>query len=335
MRVFSYYIPPSVAPAIVGLVYSVLLSYSDLFFGFSFDSVKDRVNYQAYFDLEAFSLFEKFGLNLIFLEPGFVLFMAILSIPFDSSVLTVRALIAISSFIFAFSLVKIERVPTGIKMLILIFPWVLANYIMTLRQGLALSLFMYAYFHGSRNAKVLVYCIVPLIHYLFWIVVGLIGLLAILKRVRVSVGIAFVCILAAISFAIIILFFAIFNYDLFGKGELQSLLALYRERIGFHVGFGWLFWFVVFLLFGSQRFSFIRDNYLSFAFLALYLIWMPFFPPISRVMQVGAPIILLAAFGEYGLSFGRRILLTLMMVLHVIYFVLLSIESGGPGGMIL
>lgn len=260
--------------------------------------------------------------------------MVALSALFDSPEMMVRVLIAISSFIFSFSLLKIDRLNFGIKILILLFPWVTVNYIMTLRQGLALSLFMYAYFHGSRNVKVFIYFLVPLIHYLFWIVIGLLGIRVIIKNLKISVGVVGVSFLSIITLMLLVLFFSLLNYDLFAAGELQNLLAGYRNKLGFDIGFGWIFWLLVLILFGSQRIGLIKGNYLSFAFLVLYLVFAPFFPPVSRIMQVGAPIILVAALGKTGLSGGHRISLLWMIVFHIFYFFTLSIKSGGPGGMI-
>jgi len=201
-------------------------------------------------------------------------------------------------------------------------------------RGLALSFFMYAYFHGSRNVKILIYSLVPLIHYLFWIVIGLLGIRVIAKNLKISVGVVGMSFLSFIALMLLVLFFTLLNYDLFAAGELQKLLAAYRNRLGFDIGFGWLFWLLVLFLFGSQRIGLIKDNYLSFAFLVLYLVFAPFFPPVSRIMQVGAPIILVAALGKTGLSGGHRILLLWMIVFHIFYFFTLSIKSGGPGGMI-
>lgn len=321
-------------PFLFSLVYAILLSYSDLIFGYSFDLVKDRTNYQAYFKLGANLFVGGLGFDSILSEPGFIIFMVATSALFDNAIMAVRGLIAISSFIFSFSLLKIDRLSWGIKLLVLFSPWILVNYVMTLRQGLALALFMYAYFHGSPRVKIIVYSVLPLIHYLFWIVIGLLVTATIIRKLKISVGVASLLFLLISCSILIVLYLLILDYDIFSSGELNKLLAVYQNKLDFEIGFGWLFWFLVFIIFFSQRLSFIKENYLPLLFLLLYLTLTPFFPPISRVMQVGAPIILVAALRNFGLSGSRRIMLLYMITFHIFYFLVLSIESGGPRDMI-
>lgn len=296
--------------------------------------IKDRQNYLNYFFVHESlleSLLQGNFLSIVTSEPVFTLLWVSLSHVTDTELSALKVLIFSSSLVASFVILERRGVPFFWKALILVFPWFLVNYIMTLRQGVAIAVLLYAHFYLAGRWRWVLYAITPLIHYSFFLVLVVLILANVLKAGKVTNSVRLLSLNIFAILSSILVLSIVSGWVLIPIKELESLSLGYAEKISLNLGFGFLYSGVVLILMLTSERDFIKNNLISIIAITIYLYGVIFFPPISRFLQIFSPLIVLAGLQLTGyrlLSFKG------LLVLHVIYFFVISIYAGGPSGML-
>ncbi len=236
----------------------------------------DRTYYLEYAASSEFILINYYlsggVVSVFFNEPLWLLINMTLSLSFQPEQI-VRIIILFSSVLFSFSLAKkLGSKNFLLVLLILLFPQVLQNYITHLRQGLALSVFMYGILNTKRAKLYTLFA--ALIHSSFYFILFFQLLEIILVKMRLSFHLKVM---------------AYFISSVFLITVVDSVASLIGDRRGGQYssediqvsGLGWIFWLVFFFLLLLRNFPlfkkpngalpifiFYLTSYFSLAFVA-------------------------------------------------------------------
>jgi hypothetical protein len=315
---------------VLALLITVVVNI-EIFFGLNIDQINDRANYHLNVDLIS-NWIESVGSSglwmLVIDEPIFKLIIYIISLPGFDSELTIKMLIALSMGITVYTLSTKTNISVWWLVIAMIFPGILVNYVMTLRQGLALSFFMVGYFSKGRLSRNLLIGLSALIHYSFFIIIGIYLFSLNLSRVKFIPPKAIVILM--FPFAMLCGAMVLYGASFIG---LNSLSDQYIEQASIvYFGFGQLFWLVVLILFLSNGNSFVRENFFSLFGIAFYIGSVIFFAPFSRIMQNIALFSMISGFSLTGL---RLKFFKILIIFHILYIVVDYFKTGQLGLMFL
>lgn len=296
----------------------------DLLLGYEAHQIKDRANYYLFAD-KIFAWWEDAGhinwRNFFLEEPLFVVINLTLRYLGAGPDLTLRIIMYFSVWTACFIIIKRAKIHPLFVLLIFTFPWLLVNYFMTLRQGLATAFMLFGYYYSSSKSKKYALTFTAgLIHYSYFVVISIFIIDEIFKWLRVDRYLY----LTLASISSVILFFVI----ILAASQLGFLgeSSGYQQKIGLNVGFGFIFWFLILFLFSLQGRLFFQNNSVVMLSLIFYIVSTIFFPPMSRILQNFMVLILVAGGSLTGQS---KIIFWTLIFLHSLYFVLISIASGG------
>lgn len=176
-----------------------------------------------------------------------------------------RLIIFISSFIFSKVVIKNSNGDFLFIIIILLTPQFLKNYITHIRQGFAISLFLYSWFLRNNLFRIMLFIIVPFIHTSFFFVYILISLSYICHSLKFSLTSTILFYIFA-SFAISLSVTELANY--FGARQSNE----YNFTMTSSSGLGFIFWFsiLIFLLLCTDITS---THYLFFLIFYLTSYW--------------------------------------------------------------
>jgi hypothetical protein len=279
---------------VIALIFATLVTYIDIVLNINFLDIGDRVNYLTRAQNEV-SYYNDFSFISFLIslrdEPLFAfvfLFMEKLGIP---DVASVRIIIFISTLTTFFVMLHKGRVPLYAFSFLFFFDWFISNYINSLRLALASAVFLLAWFYTSGKMKKLLLVLTPLIHYNFFIVLGIIWLKSILKRMKMSVDMSIIITaLAGATFGLSVFIIA----NIIGFVELSDRYSNFDGFIG--ISLGPLFFLSLLAIFLMQGNSFKHENLLSIMILTFYISAVFFFPPVSRVLISTIVLILVSGF---------------------------------------
>ncbi|MGF1697562.1 hypothetical protein L4C54_18020 [Vibrio lamellibrachiae] len=271
------------------LIISFLISfiYSGVLSSLPVDVFYDRINY-LYYAEKSYIIFlhnmESGLLRTFFNEPIWLLLnTALASILSPESV--IRVYIFISCFLLSFSLCYANRKHFFFVMFALLFPLLIKNYIVHLRQGVAMSIFSLGYFSKNLKVKASLISLTPFIHVSFFIIIGVMALGNMVRFKGISPGVK-----ALIGFIILLVIAILLPYiaSLLGarQGERAARLSMNVSGVGF---FFWMTILLVFLLSGRDAIlKSLSAIFILFLYLSLY-----FISPFSgRVLESGLIIVL-------------------------------------------
>jgi hypothetical protein len=204
------------------------------------------------------------------------------------------------------------RIPLFAFVFLLFFDWFIANYINSLRMGLASSLFLYALFFLKGRRQKYLFALTTLIHYSFIIVLGIVFFEYLFKKRKISVNKSIL--LTAVlgfTFGLNVLYMSSF----IGFGALSERYVQFDGT--FNVGFGALFFLCILIIFLLQSSSFKTENLLSMMFITFYLSCVLLFPPISRILI--STIVLILASGFALRSYYRYLFIFLTALYSAIF----------------
>ena len=318
----------------VAAIYALSLANIEVILGVSESDIKDRLNYLNYFFVHV-SLIESLPqgniISFFASEPAFSFLWVLLSRLVSDESLALSILIFSSALVAAFVIMERRDVPFLWKVLILVFPWFLVNYIMTLRQGVAIAVLLYSHFYLTGRWKWIAYAVTPLIHYSFFLVLGVLILSNVLSASKVTNAVRLVALNGLVLWLSSLILAVVNGWIPTPVMEFESLVLGYADKVAGGFGFGILYWGgVLTLMLASER-DFIKNNLASIFAITLYLCGALFFSPMSRVLQSFSPIILLVGFQLTGY---RLVAFKGLLLLHVIYFFATSLYEGGPSGML-
>jgi hypothetical protein len=282
-------------------------------------SIIDRSNYLNY--AENSTLISLYYLNngltsFLFNEPLWLIINSILSF-FLSPENTLRFIIFFSSFTVSFLLLKNNIKYFWILLIILIFPSVIKNFIVHIRQGLAISLFLIGWFSSIQSKRYLFFLMSPFVHSSFFIVVSIYLITVILKKIRFAFDIK------------LIVYLTIGLTVSFGLGFIASSLDMrqanvYQFNAPITSGLGFLFWFLILLIYLSNSKEFLRKHSFVIGMMIFYLITYFFIEVSARVFE---SVIILVLFASLELKNKHKVLVIFLLIMMIVYKFLANIGS--------
>jgi hypothetical protein len=300
----------------------IIITNIETLFLIKTDEITDRTNYHNYVKSSE-DHFNSIVSNTIYLnfvqEPLFKIFIYLISSLQLSSENTIKLLIAITLIIYFYTTIKKANVPLIWCIIFLFTPVLLPNYIMTLRQGFATSIFLLIYYSFNKKIKYLS-LMLPLIHYLFYIVTPI--FLFSKTKIHKPKSAIFIFFIISLLFSLLIL-----N----GPSQvLNQLAGSYIENKMDGFGFAFIFWLIILFLFINEGTYFLIKNIFEVLCLVFYLGSVLFFPPISRELQAVSILILIS-----GLSLTKKniIIFKTMIFAFFLYQIISFLILGTLGSM--
>jgi hypothetical protein len=190
-------------------------------------------------------------------------------------------------------------------------PQVLKNNIVHLRQGLAISIFLIGYFSKNRFISPCFLLMSIFIHSSFIFIVFFYYLNIIFLHLRLAADVRATLVL------IFGVFISILGLSIAGMlGARQGVNAEYTSFGGRDIGFGFLFWLSILLLYFSAGKQFLKEQSLSIIILLFYMSTFLFFPVTARIFESGLILVLLT-----GLHLNGKNLLIFLSAFFI-YFIL-------------
>ena len=275
------------------------------------DSFVDRDNYLIYasaYDLIFINIIQSGFFSFIFNEPFFISVIFLLSTFFGTEDI-LRVIIAFSTFS-TFYLV-LRNVPKRfllLALLILLSPQVLKNNIIHLRQGLAVSVFLWGWFSTKPSRKIILLFLAALTHSSFFIVDFSLLTIFIIQRLKISNSIKY---LFYSAYGLALGFFGIAISAYLGARQGLSYEGVEAETSGLN----FIYWLFILVLYLSQGKIFFEKNAASLFFIILYLTTYFTLPVTARVFESVLIIVLLASLDLRG--YKRQA----FYILYVFYFI--------------
>lgn len=256
-------------------------------------------------------------------EPIWLLINVVLGLFLENDVV-LRILVFFSSLLFSFSILRLRKPePKFILFAIAIclLPQIMKNYVIHLRQGFAISVFVLSMLAVTRVPRLAGLAATPFIHASFFFVqINMIvtwfmkesmkrGLNA---RAAVFIGMVAVCVTSV---------GAILMVDFFGARQIEEQRDMFLERSGM----GFIFWLIIFLIFVANNQRFKVAHFFAIASILGYIGLYFTFSPIARVLESAMPIVLIAG---YELKRGRLLFFSLFTSFFVFQW-LAPIVTGG------
>ena len=273
----------------------IALIYGSILTSLPLEVFKDRANYLIYADRSFYILLSRFTsdvLSGLTNEPVWLLFNSLLRYFFEPET-TLRILIGIPASTVAYLVLRSDPKNFIWLLLFLLLPQVLKNHIVHLRQGVAISIFLIAFFSSFRPLRWFLLLLTPFIHASFFIVLALLALATIASKFRLAADLR-------------ILLFVVFGFSVSVSlaGIAQILGArqalVYDFTTAQISGLGFLFWAIVLVLLMSQGAKFNRQHTFAIGVLALYLSTYFFIEVTARIFESSILIVLLAGLQMSG-----------------------------------
>ena len=292
------------------LIISVLYAY--FLMNIPMDGIMDRDNYLRYAlsSSEIWTFYDP--ISRLFNEPLWLQLNINLYILFNNQETVVKFYVFFSSMIMSFIVLR-QNKKYFIYLLGIVFLWqVMTNYVVHLRQGVAITIFLLAYFNKNKNIRLFFYLLTPFIHTSFFIVLALILFSTILKKSKLSLQINYLLQFSSYTiFSLFILSIALY------LGARQGELYLSENSISFS-GFGFIYWLLILFIFISEKPSFQLKNNLTISFILFYLASYFTLPVVGRIFEDVLILILLSAL---DLSENKQ---KIFFMLFTIYFLFQS-----------
>ena len=287
------------------------------------DRFVDRDSYLAYVDgsLAILVLNSSNGIAGLLTNEPLWLLVNILFSSFLDTENCVRAIIGISAFLVAF--VTLRNNPRHIFLLVLflLLPQVLKNYVIHLRQGLAIAVFMAGWFSISRSWRWTLIMMCPFIHASFFFIILFMFLDKALVSVRLSASLRLFNYVAA---GLLFSFSATWLAGALGARQGDEYQAASVETSGI----GFLFWLLFTFLYILQGSRFMKANAVSFSVLVFYLTGYFFLPVAARIFESALLLILLSGL---KLTSYRKLCFFMLFGLYFIAQWLPRLSSPGFG----
>ena len=272
------------------LILSLSLAYGLIISSIPNDNFSDFENYVNYADYSSLIISNNIEIGTIYLfsnEPLWLLLNATLSeiMPPEN---VVRLIIFASSTTLVYTLIvnnKNDIIPTIIFIFLTI---VLKNYIIHLRQGFAISIFILAWLSKRNSIKVPLMAMAPLVHSSFFFVLALLLITKIANYLRID---AYSRILIVAIFAFIISLNIYLPASILGARQAQE----YEFGITGFSGIGFLFWLAIFYLWLTEGSVFLKTFSFEFSIICFDLFSYWFLEVSGRIFESGVILVLLAS----------------------------------------
>lgn len=272
-----------------------IVSFLAIFYGLVLSQVpneqfKDFANYLIYAENGLIIFLERLNggaLSFLVNEPVWLLVNAGLGSVLEPE-MVVRTIIFFSASSVAWLVLSSRPQYFFWLILFLFLPAVVKNHLIHLRQGLAVSIFLWGWFSDRWHLRWLLMVVSPLIHASFFFVLAVLFLAKILRYLRLSSDIrTFVFVVFGLSIGLGLGFVAVF----FGARQAQEYEFAAAEVSGF--GFGlWCFLLLVWLSGGRQ---FLHAHVFETGMIIVYLCTYWLVEVTARIFESGLLLVLLGS----------------------------------------
>lgn len=251
-------------------------------------------------------------ISLLSNEPIWLLINSGLSLLFEPEI-TVRLIIFLSASITSWLL--LYHYPKHFVWLALffLFPQVIKNYLLHIRQGLGICLFTCGWFSVNRSLRWLFFILTPLVHSSFFIILFM--FFANFKdfgRKRISPEIKFIVyILVSISLVFSIGYAA----QLLGARQVNDY-SFQQTNVS---GFGFTFWTVIAAIMATAKRSWFRQYSFEFSIVILYLSSYWFLSFTARIFESGLLFVLLSGLALNG--WQKKVFLSLFLIFSALVWI--------------
>ncbi len=256
------------------------------------DSIKDRINYLAYASDSDLILIRYISAGYIPFftnEPLWLLTNIGLSQLFEP-VVSLKIIIFFSAFFTAALVLKANPNYFLFLLLLLFFPQVIGKFVVHVRQGFAISIFLMGWFSLSKHWRWFLFLLTPFIHASFFFVILIYSVASVLKQLKFALGLRTT---ATVSLGLIIGL----GLELFASILGARQAGEYAFRTAEVSGLGFLFWFGVMVLYWMQGRGFARDNVFAVAAITFYLTTYFLIEVAGRIFESMIIVVLLASLG--------------------------------------
>jgi hypothetical protein len=270
-------------------IFVLAVSYGLALASLPVDIFQDRSNYLDYVQSAPLLLLQYLGEGwLVFFtnEPLFLLLNAALGLGLEPPAV-VRTLIFFSATTLAFTVLRTGPRHFIWLLLILVFPSVIKNYIIHLRQGLAISVFMIGWQMSGRYKRLALIAAAPFFHASFFFVLLLLGLTYFGRKLKLAADLRgltyiFVGLAAAVSLGVVA--------QLLGarQGEEYEFAAAEISGLGF------VFWLAVACIFATGNKAFQQREAFAMGSIIFYLCAYFFVEVSARIFESAMVAVLLA-----------------------------------------
>lgn len=270
------------------------LLYATALAALPIDAFKDRENYLRYAERSP-DLIDKFldlgVLPLFANEPLWLSVNALLSQVFPPEFI-VRALIFFSAFTVSFVMLRGNGLRRNGKnilwlTLFLLSPQIMKDFVIHLRQGLGLSVFLLGYYAKPALTRALLMASAGLIHSSFLIVCAIGATAALTKKIS-SYPLLRISFVVGLSTVGIFSLLEIANFIGARQGLRYAEIAIETSGLGF------LLWAGVFLVLVTGGSQFLKEHIFAVSMLGCYLGAYFLTPLAARIFESGLPLVLTA-----------------------------------------
>ena len=255
----------------------------------------DHENYLSYAQNAWGQLVAVWAINPLVIfanEPLWLLLNSILGLILTPEAV-VRTIIFVSATTAALKILRFDRRSVVLGLFLLIMPMVIKNYLIHIRQGTALAVFLVGWFSLRPKLRWSLIVSAALIHTSFVFILLLIGLTTATQRFRIGPSLRLPVFLG-IGVAIGL-----------GMGWVASLVgARQADEYSFGAtgisGIGFLFWAVIFLLMYFEGKNYLKKYTFETSVILFYLGTYFFVEVTARIFESGAVLVCLAAFNLTG-----------------------------------
>ena len=276
-------------------VHFVSLSYAISLALLPVDVFKDRINYFVYAEssLDILYRFMKMGwLSLLSNEPIWLLINTGLAFFFEPDFI-IRLLVFFSALFIARIILLHHSKELGWCLLFLLFPMVIKNHIVHLRQGVAIAFFLIGWYTNKRWIRWVFWGLTPFIHTSFVFVLAIYFLTIVMKKNRLAADLRSLCYIGA-AFVIS-----------FGLGWLATIVGarqghIYKMTHASISGLGFLFWLCILIIMWLQGKSFLKRYCFEVGGLLVYLVSYWLIPVSARIFESMLLLILVSGLNLTG-----------------------------------
>ncbi len=263
-----------VVPAVIALIYATFLTSLPI------DNFVDRVNYfmyartsRAVADFYSYSI-----ISYLTNEPLWLVLNSFLY-TFVSDETVIRIFIFVPAFVSAYLLAAKGRYNVGLICIALLVPGIVQNYIIHIRQGVAIAVFLLGFLSDDRRIRYTMILLAPFIHSAFFVVSPLFLVVEVANRFTTfNVYLRFGLIVLALT--IIVAFLGVIM-----SSALVRQVDEYQNIDTEFSGLGFMFWSAILLLFVTEGSKFLERNMLQMLTMIFYLMIYFFAPFAGRVLE--------------------------------------------------
>ncbi len=303
------------------LVFIISTLYG-LFLTFYFpmdDTIIDRANYLDYAINSEQIILRYINENfysVIFNEPLWLLINIFLSNFFQSEDV-LRIIIFFISFTVAYIILKNNPKYFIVLLFFIFFTNFIKNYIIHIRQGLAVTIFLIGWFSISSTKKNICFILTPFIHSSFYFILLIYVVSIYLKEIKFDIY------LKILVYITVGLFFS------FTLGIIATYLGARQaneyEFISENIsGLGFLFWTFILIIYVTSEEMFLEKNSFIIGIITFYLVTYFFIEISARVFE---SVVILVLFASLELNFWKKNLVVILIIVYSFFSYLIRMNQ--------